>query len=122
MDATVVQEIADQLGIAVDQAGQFITEYLPMYAGMKATYGWVGIGFSIFLFILCLIGVIVSLKISFDEDKYWQTRDIAQFTAIIFGVLGIVAFIFICCLVPEAIGWTFYPEGKLIDTVLNSIG
>lgn len=35
MDSTVIQEIANQLGMAVDQAGQFITEHLPEFAGLK---------------------------------------------------------------------------------------
>ena len=30
MDSTVIEEIAEQLGMAVDQAGQFIAENLPV--------------------------------------------------------------------------------------------
>lgn len=34
MDSTVIQEIANQLGIAVDDAGAFIQQYLPQYASL----------------------------------------------------------------------------------------
>lgn len=36
MDSTVIEEIAEQLGVAADQAGQFIAENLPDFAVLKA--------------------------------------------------------------------------------------
>lgn len=36
MDDSVIQEIANQLGMAVDQAGQFIQEQLPNFAALQA--------------------------------------------------------------------------------------
>ena len=36
MDSTVIEEIAEQLGMAVNQAGQFIAENLPDFAALKA--------------------------------------------------------------------------------------
>lgn len=36
MDPAVIEEIAEQLGMAADQAGQFVAENLPGFAALKA--------------------------------------------------------------------------------------
>lgn len=36
MDSTVIEEIAEQLGVGAYQAGQFIAENLPDFAALKA--------------------------------------------------------------------------------------
>lgn len=80
MDSTVIEEIAKQLGIAVDQAGQFITEQLPAFAAMKAMQAAVPLVIVGLLLLLSLVIMGVGAYVSFsnaraEKDRFKANRE-----------------------------------------------
>lgn len=74
MDSTVIAEIANQLGIAVDQAGQFITEHLPEFAELKAMQATIPM---IVAWALFAIIAIVSLS-SLIMCAHWKRKSLKK--------------------------------------------
>lgn len=127
MDSTIIQEIANQLGMAVDQAGQFITEQLPSFAAMKAIYplSWI-IGSAIVavistvVFIKCLQAFKSEAKKSiFSEDIDVELTSIVGL--VISAICMIVAVIVLAINVPNFIAWLAYPEAMLLDMALKAV-
>lgn len=133
MDATVIEEIANQLGMAVDQAGTFVTNILPQYAGLQ-TMGSVMIAI---VGVIVIVACIVSFKIAcsytakrvedekndksyykYDESERRKTLMYVAIPCVIFGVAAIAMF-FIGLY--DALGWHFFPEAMLLDMALAKI-
>lgn len=114
---TVIQEIANQLGMAVDQAGQFIAEQLPNYAAMKAMQ------ISVPLIVLAVIAGIglVGFIISFAITKYFDD-DVTSSFFLLFAIAGLILILGLCFFLSEIIGWMNYPEAMLIDMALKAVG
>lgn len=142
MDSTVIEEIANQLGMAADQAGQFIAEHLPAYAGlmvMRATVplvmAWVSF---LALAIICIVAIIVCAKAKRRDTDDWLQRDGSYYSKpgwddytsmFVFSVVCLVAVLVLmlaivvtALCVPEIIGWQSYPEAMLIDAALKAVG
>ena len=144
MDGTIIQEIADQLGMAVDQAGKFITTYLPDYAAFKCMQCTVPIAILSVVTLLLVIASLISLAVfikAYGQEKgkaaenshvRWMRRkplvdDFCSFW--VFFVTGCVAVVLLIALaitignlVPQVIGWQSYPEAMLIDQAVKAIG
>lgn len=128
MDSTVIQEIANQLGIAVDKTGEFIAEQIPVYAQMKAFFAtsWV-IGFAV-AFLIAIAAIIICTNAIVKEDKksYMDKNDtvfIVSLACLIAGLfLLIVAIVGLLLEIPEAIGWSNYPEAMLLDMAMKAVG
>lgn len=131
MDSTVIQEIADQLGMAVDQTGQFIAEHLPEYAALKCMQSsltiWECVITLLFIFIPFAISATIFCKALKNDGFHHEPDEFISFWVTLF--VGIVfAFAFICALIlisfelPEVIGWSQYPEAMLIDKAISAIG
>lgn len=124
MNETVIQEIANQLGIAVDQAGMFIQTYLPQYALLCAAKTFVTLG----LMLICLIALIIVCKKLYSllrKDDYCEfNEEIIVLFICLTGLTVLLGLVFILgCFIalPEAISWLIFPEGQLIDMALNAI-
>lgn len=133
MDSTVIEEIAKQLGMAVDQAGQFIAENLPAFAGLKVMQATVPLVISWSLVVLCAVVALVSLAVIARLRKKgvsrrynnWSDYDIwwVFVCAMVAGAFAlIVAVLLTGFLIPELIGWQQYPEAMLIDMALKAVG
>lgn len=145
MDSTVIQEIANQLGMAADQAGMFITEQLPNYAALKTVQATVGLTIAWSCFLIPAIVAIVAISITLRHKKsdkehryedgyktYGQYgghdySDYASFFVFVFaGIAALIVLIFALCattfILPEIIGWSNYPEAMLIDMALKAVG
>lgn len=125
---TVIQEIANQLGMAVDQAGVFISEQLPNYAAVKAMYAQTSVIVgSIVLGIAVLLTVVGAVSFFKEIRKpYSSSNDGVAIFGLVMLVIGVGLIVgSICaleCSIPDMIGWLNYPEGMLIDTVLKKVG
>lgn len=141
MDSKVIQEIADQLGMAVDQVGQFITEYAPEYAAMKVTQITVGLSIA---WIVALILTATALafiwitvrrrnsdyELAKEATLYPRRNDYSDYaTFFVFVLVGVVAVFAIGVAVyltavnlANGIGWSQYPEAMLIDMALKAVG
>ena len=133
MNSTVIEEIAKQLGMAVDQAGQFIAENLPAFAGLKVMQATVPIVISWSLVVLCAIVALVALAVIARLRKKgvsrrynnWSDYDVwwVFVCAMVAGAFAlIVAVLLTGFLIPELIGWQQYPEAMLIDMALKAVG
>lgn len=131
MDSSVIEEIAKQLGLAVDQAGMFITEQLPNFAALKVMQSSCAVGISAFLLLAIIPIFIWSLRAVMNiqkenQDRYYHLDDYAEGWVCIvsFCMLVLFAVIFIvilCFCLPEIVGWANYPEAMLIDMALKAV-
>lgn len=114
MDSTVIEEIAKQLGMAVDQTGMFITEQLPQYAALKAMQcGSLIVGCALIL-LLSGIMLFVSIKRGWSEDIVWIFGLVTLFFAVFFvGALLLFG--------TSLMGWVNYPEAMLIDMAMKAV-
>ena len=129
MDKTVIEEIAKQLGMAVDSTGQFIQEILPQYAGMKAVSNatW-AIAFLVIMAVL-VVFALKSLKAyrEIDREEYrsiWgYERDKEDYfwkTAVPLFVATLLL-LFACDGIIQALSWTLFPDAKLLDMAIEAI-
>lgn len=115
MDSTVIQEIATQLGIAVDDASAFIQQYLPQYANLRIFY-------DIMWMILCVVIACITVKIGRilficdSDDNYGDFCSVIIFICTSIVVICIIIFIIA---VGNAIGWVMFPEASFIDMVFD---
>ena len=133
MDGTVIRDIADQLGMAADQAGQFIQEYLPQYASMKVALGISNIALALFFVAMFSIALAVAWRMRCTRvrelkelGESWLFTDSYDCAIVVIVVLlGIAAIAFVFTLlanVPDIVAWSTFPEAKLIDLALKAVG
>ena len=129
MDDTVIKEIADQLGIATDQAAQFITTYLPQYASLKTmlciSYCVIAaVVFAIVLIAFCIV-LHIYTKRDADPDIMCYENEGLEEASVALGIAAVslfVVFVVICAInIPNAIGWSQFPEAQLISEAINAI-
>ena len=139
MDQTIIQEIADQLGIAVDNVGTFIETYLPQYAALKSMQMSVGIyfgiGVTLLFLLLTIIWIIIINKVKVRKNDYTDERvpmhnsyNYSEFSvwglmalAGVFLVALIFTIVYSVIFVPQIIGWNEYPQAMLIDMVSSKL-
>lgn len=151
MDSTVIQEIADQLGMAADQAGQFIVEQLPNYAVLKASQLGISLAVMWSLFVVLAAVSLTSIylcstwskKAKADEKEYekelresrWSSSDkifktdIKDYIAYpVFAITGSIAILVLfvdifatIIMAPDLYGWVMYPESMLIDMAIKAL-
>lgn len=123
MNEKVIEEIANQLGIAVDQASQLLAQSIPQYAGLQAlNYGtW-----TTAMLIVVVIAAVVA-KIGFKMYKEIKGRDCCDcelwfwviVASLVVEAFATVAFL---CFAQQVAGWLLLPDAKVMETVLNAIG
>lgn len=131
MDATTVQEIANQLGIGVDQ----ILQYLPAYAQAKIMGLVIPMIAGIILFIILLI-IFIKCYTSYIkyDDAYWgesekdlkstykKKSDSNFIMCIVFGSIGAIVLILLIFAIPSSIepiiGWSTSPELMLLKSLI----
>lgn len=134
MDSTVIEEIAKQLGMAVDQAGQFIASNLPAYAMLKATQSITTIAAAWSIVLVCAIITLVSflcLKrvrskgIKGDYGFAWSGYS-QGFVMALAGTICAVSLLIVIPItainVADIIGWQQYPEAMLINMAISHVG
>lgn len=130
MDETVIEKIAEQLGIAADKATQFLGQIIPQYAGMRAFDSFsVGLCFLIaalffyiaarFLYLNSKTWV-VSDDMGYDEkeeaEKNYFCSLVGFFVCTVLGVLFLLVTISSIC---DTISWLCFPEAHVFQMVLN---
>lgn len=127
MNEKVIEEIANQLGIAVDQASQFLVQIIPQYAELQMlNYGIL----AVVALILVIIAVVVA-KIGFKEyrecassDDIWHCiNDTTWFwvtlTSLTIGAVATAAFLYFT---QQVAGWLLFPDAKVVEMALKAIG
>lgn len=127
MNEKVIEEIANQLGIAVDQASQFLAQIIPQYAGLQVlNYGiW-----TVAALILVIIAVVVA-KIGFKKykecagsDDIWHcVNDEKWFRVTLISLtIGAVATVAFLYFTQQVAGWLLFPDAKVMEMVLSAVG
>ena len=125
MDETVIQEIANQLGMGVDKAGDFIAANLPQYAALRL---WSDVSMLVLLlFITVVLGIAAALlyrhHAALETKGKWSDFDEYAEWAGVAGSLFLIAFVIAAILmIPEIIGWACFPEAQLIREAMNMLG
>lgn len=114
MDATTIQEIANQLGIAVDK----VAELIPQVTQAHIWSDNIVISICAVVFILALGGFIGSMIYKNKVDKWSEAYII--FACILVLTIAIVAFI-LCVVLPDIYCWMNFPEAKFLDYILGKI-
>lgn len=118
MDSTVIEEIAEQLGMAVDQASAFIADHLPDYAAMMATRAMFPIQFGVVLLLVLSAVAVLSYVLSGGNSD----NDFFVMSSVGAVVLFVLLAIYVFIVGPDIVGWSQYPEAMLIDKVLGHLG
>ena len=126
--------------MAVDQAGSFVSDNLPAYAGLKVVQAAVPLAIAWSLTLLCFAVAAVAIclaarerrKCMADDKKprWYSTNDwdnytgarVASFAAIAGLAFLLIAVVFTGFDVPAIIGWQQYPEAMIIDMALKAVG
>lgn len=123
MDATVIEEIANQLGMAVDTAAQFIADILPKYAGLMVWERTMPCVLLAVLFVICIIACVKYAKWAL---KKWPEATIDDQEAIVILSIGAaITLVFITLLLMHNItvmgSWHLFPEAMLLDMALERV-
>lgn len=118
MDSTVIQEIASQLGIAVDDVNVLIQQYLPQYADLQILYNVIS---AIVWAAFIVVAVIVARKI-FVHQQHDHCGEFCTATIVVSAIIIAFFIINLVCNVGNTIGWAVFPEASLIDMVFDCVG
>lgn len=110
MEPKVIEEIAEQLGMAVGEAAKFVEGILPQYAGLQAMENGVLAVFAAVVFAACAA---VSLKV---------VKTCSDWSALIVTVpIGLMALLFAVLSGIDAIGWALFPDAKLLGMAIGAV-
>lgn len=118
MNSTVIQEIANQLGMAVDDAGMFIRQCLPQYAGLQIFYN---VMTAILGVMFIIITIVVARKI-FVHQQHDMCGEFCTTTIVVSTLIIMLCICILVCNIGDAVGWAVFPEASLIDTVFDCVG
>lgn len=124
MESTVIQEIANQLGMAVDEASKFIETYLPDFAMVQAINAAAPVAMTVTLLIFAIVLSIIYFRIGCYNVFFKKVVVDNEDAAFILIALGVIFIIFAICasvFIPQIIGWLNYPEAMLINMALNAV-
>lgn len=123
MDATLIEEIANQLGMAVDQTGELIAQHLPRYAELQAIGHAINIVPLTILLLLILVATFKYLSSCRNGMGGIDTEEIPLVILIvaIALVIGLFLLIFLQGNVYGLIGWLNYPEEMLMEKALKAV-
>lgn len=141
MDKTVIEEIAAQLGMAADQAGELVAEHLPAFAALQTVKLAVPLAVSAVIAAaaaVCAFHLLRRTKQQMESDNASGTNqrwsilkneytDYPSFWVFVcLATIAVIAvFVFAiesACAIPEIIGWSCWPEAQLIDVAISAMG
>lgn len=116
----VIQELAEQLGVAVEN---LLNAYAPYYLGQT-------IGITVISFIMIVVGIIMFVpSMKKMLHNYSQTEDYDELSVWTYGTIAVVsAFITLAALFsfvihfPNLIGAIMSPQGAAINNIIVQIG
>lgn len=122
MSEKVIEEIANQLGIAVDQASQFLAQIIPQYAGLQVLNYGIWIVATLILVVVAAVVVKIGFK-NFMECEYYDTNSQMWWwifcISLLVGAVATVAFLYFT---QQVTGWLLFPDAKVMEMVLSAVG
>lgn len=121
---TLVEQIAEQLGIAADAAGAFVAEQLPGYAALMASYKAIDLAIAgtvaaALIVLICIAGrlVYIDTKDEMDGMKSFVFVICAACIAVVLMFAGLLTAPVIC----EMNGWLNYPEAQFLKEAMELV-
>ena len=128
MEPKVIEEIAEQLGMAVGEAAKFIESILPQYAGLQAMKNGIIAVFALAVFVVCVVVVLKSVaaiaELKKQELCYYEYSDKSDpfWTAILVACpIGFIGLFFAIAAGVDALGWALFPDAKLLDMAVKAV-
>lgn len=129
MDETVIKEIGNQLGMATDNAAQFIETYLPQYANLRVMLDIAYCIIAAVVFLILLIAFLLVFRVykKRDDDpdiSHWYNEGYETATVVLLFlvVFAFVVLVVSCAInIPNAIAWSQFPEAQLINEAIKAI-
>lgn len=129
MDETVIKEIGNQLGMATDNAAQFIETYLPQYANLRVMLDIAYCIIAAVVFLILLIAFLLVFRVykKRDDDpdiSHWDNEGYGTATVVLLFlvVFAFVVLVVSCAInIPNAIAWSQFPEAQLINEAIKAI-
>ena len=128
MEPKVIEEIAEQLGMAVGEAGKFIESILPQYAGLQVMENGSIAVFALAVFVVCVVVVSKSVaaiaELKNQKLDYYEYSDKSDpfWTAILVACpIGFFALAFAITVGGDALGWALFPDAKLLDMAVEAV-
>ncbi len=133
MDATIVQEIANQLGMAVDATSEWLSATLPLYAGYRTAVAVAWTIISAVVVVVSLLAAVVlyrrtnaAIARENEGSNRWKSHDWFDHPVpyVIIIALAICAVIFLIPLfvnIDALVRWSLFPEGATLDMVLKAV-
>lgn len=108
MEETLVQEIANQLGMAVEEGAAFFQSVLPAYIDYKIYTCLCLIIASAIIFIGFLIATTMFIKQAKKPKLLNQQREDYWFAAFVCGALTIISLVVCVISFCNCLGWVFF--------------
>lgn len=126
MNKDAIDEIAAQLGIATEQAQQYIHDILPQYAavvvGQKvATLVIIALIAAIF-FTVAFLADKASKSENISYSKQSNYEDVWVFATVFSGIMLFALVIAVAVDMPQIVGWSISPDAMLVKTIVDSMG
>lgn len=121
MNEKVIEEIANQLGIAVDQASQVLVQIIPQYAGLQVLNYGIWTVATLILVVVAAVVVKIGFKkyeecdCSYEEEMWLWIIGIS----LLVGAIATAAFLYFA---QQSAGWLLFPDAKIMEMVLSAIG
>lgn len=120
MNEKVIEEIANQLGIAVDQASQFLAQIIPQYAGLQAlncgTWTVAALILAVIAAVVAKIGFKKYKECKYCDEETWFWVVAISLTVGAFATAGFLYF------AQQVAGWLLFPDAKVMEMAIKAIG
>lgn len=122
---SIIKEIANQLGIAADKAGELVMMVVPQYAGMQVVKNSVSALMALVIIIIAVFALKRFLKwhkeFNFNKyDKFGEYCSLATALIVAAFVFIYTGYVFATSLT-NAIAWGVFPFGELLEIALTNI-
>lgn len=117
----ILNRAADGIG---DISGWLASDGLPSYMGMKCVDSWfwvVAIGLLAIAMYSVLTFCITKYRAA-GKEGCCSDEEFYSLFAILSAVLAAILTVVLLFLIPNAIGWTLYPEGRLLEVLVGALG
>lgn len=124
MNEKVIEKIADELGVAVGTAGDFIADILPQYAAFQIMNKTPIVFFLLLLCIAAIVAIVICIKKAkkAKEDCRWDDRYGCIASSIVAAIVLAVFSVFLCFVITRIAGWYMFPEAMLFDMTMKAVG
>ena len=122
MNEKVIEKIADELGIAVGTAGDFIADMLPQYAALQIMNTIPCVIILLLVCIAAIVAIVICVSRLKKEDDNWEYRVDYLMSSIGVAIVLVFCILLLSTIITEIAGWYMFPEAMLLDMAMEAVG